>query len=192
MDDDRKRWLQICAKAVAKFDEQIIVAVLDELLTDNKANPFWPTPQDIFEACKKKESRWQADTFVKFGLLSTQRWSPSEVRDMRRNAGIAPAAFELATLRRHINDNLERMLRLFRDGYRDDCHPIITMAEEVFAAIPRAAFPENAHERIVAARGKYAAAVQREANDSAANRARHLEACGIEIPKPEVRDERHH
>jgi len=137
-DEDRTRWLQICAKVLAPFHQQLIAEVLDWLLTHNEANPFCPTPQEIHAACKKREGQWRSDTLEKFGLLlNPPRYSSHVPRDL-----------EIEFVRQQLAQWVPDLLagRPFFRSWGERC--LKEMPDTKFQALPREAFPEGTYDQV--------------------------------------------
>lgn len=144
-DEDRVRWLQICAKVLARFHPLLVVEACEWLLTNNDANPFIPTPQEIHAVCRKREADWRKAVLEKYGL---ERWT------YHKRACTVPTDVEVDFIRDHIEASEARSVRDVA-GYRDV--PIIAMPAEQFDAIPAEAFPPGVRDTIIAKRAEYRA-----------------------------------
>jgi hypothetical protein len=58
-DADKKRLVRIYCEAVTEFPPAVSECALRWLKLHNPRNPFRPTPQDVYEACKTAMGRWQ-------------------------------------------------------------------------------------------------------------------------------------
>jgi len=58
-DTDKKRLMRVYAEAVEEFDESVVAAVLRHLKFHNPRNPWRPTPQDLYEGCKRTMGAWK-------------------------------------------------------------------------------------------------------------------------------------
>jgi hypothetical protein len=58
-DADKKRLVRIYCEAVREFPPAVSEYALRWLKLHNPRNPFRPTPQDVYEACKTAMGRWQ-------------------------------------------------------------------------------------------------------------------------------------
>lgn len=135
-DEDRIRWLQICAMVLAPFDQRLIADVLNWLLTHNDADPFWPTPQAIVKACQNRKNEWSQATLEKFGLGSSGL-------AYARSGPVPPDLEE-----RFIREYVESECWLLDRGIVSRTYRLIEMPDQPFARIPRAAFSEEAWTKI--------------------------------------------
>ena len=54
-DEDTKRLIRLFVEAVAGFHELIAIEAVHELRFNNPRNPYRPSPQDVYERCKRIE-----------------------------------------------------------------------------------------------------------------------------------------
>jgi len=131
---DLRRTLELYERAVAGFDRRLVAEVLEWLILHNPRNPFTPTPQDLFEACKARQSQWYASTLSKYGLLGNVVPHATPTHE-------APPDVEVAFLR----DKITATLKFDRE-------PLISLSDAKFNAIPHEAFPEQSRDDLLAER----------------------------------------
>jgi hypothetical protein len=71
-DADRTRKLQLYGEVVAGVEVSVAEYALKRLRVHNKRNPFPPTPQDLFEECKRVRHLWH-DRVIDV-LISGEEW----------------------------------------------------------------------------------------------------------------------
>lgn len=172
-DEDRARWLQICAKVLARFHPQLIADACEWLLTNNDANPFIPTPQEIHAVCRKREADWRKAVLEKYGL---ERWI------YHKRECTVPTDVEVEFIRDHIEASEVRSVRDVAD-YRDV--PIIAMPAEQFDAIPTEAFPPGVRDTIIAKRAEYRAYLEEREARIRDDEDRRLAKYGRQIEAPQ-------
>jgi hypothetical protein len=136
-DEERKRWVQLCAGAVKGFDPRLVEDVLRSLVFHNPRNPFCPTPQDIYEACKARWGAWRAASLAKYELLRSPDGQRFDV----------PADLEIGFVRDWIENEIK---------YRFSLDRLVGMPDQCFARIPVEAFPTGAREEILSMRKDHA------------------------------------
>src|SRR5262249_20261307 len=58
-DTDKMRLMRVYVEAAEGFDESVVAATLRHLKFHNPRNPWRPTPQDVYERCKKTVGAWE-------------------------------------------------------------------------------------------------------------------------------------
>ena len=150
-DEDKVRLVQLYAEAVCRYEPAIAEAAINRLKFHNPRNPFRPSPQDLFECCKKVENAWHCAVAAYF--LDDARWG--DVVWLRNEGGIdlgsvpaltpgciVPDAIAIDILTKHI------ALRT-GPGTQDPLEK--TMSRERFAKIPDECFPPGLREPTLAA-----------------------------------------
>lgn len=94
--DDRTTVLQLYCEGMAGFPIAVADYALRHLLLHNPRNPFPPTPQDLFELCKKVRNQWSNRVTNQFLGTEDARWGAKnfEGDDVRKLIDWGPAPFE--------------------------------------------------------------------------------------------------
>jgi hypothetical protein len=146
---EMRRSLELYEKAVIGFDRRLVAEVLNWLLLHNPRNPFAPTPQDLFEACKNRVTRWELATIEKYRLVADYEFAIKKIKPCP--CAVPPDA-EIEIIRSWLSGRMDT-IRLTAAGKSNwDTNRILSMSDAEFARIPSDAFPPSTRDEIIVLR----------------------------------------
>lgn len=188
--DDKKRLLQLYAKATEGFHEAVAAFALDWLMFHNPRNPFRPTPQDVREMCQQVKSTWSSRVIAQFlgGNYSDRfAWGRSSTDAILKGKAEFTWGPEPLTPGCLIPDQIVFEVLRERTGHEYEQDSLVLMDESKFSAIPDQGFPEGVRDKISEARRK-----KHEEEETERRRTEYLESLPPDLRKARGEIEHRH